>query len=93
MYCKWILKEFEIEAVVVLIFRIDIKAVDIDGTGEVMVHDFAVSDSISEIFDFHFGAGFRDDLFDPAEDGGFAGHGAGSAGLLHHGFDKNEELG
>lgn len=49
-----------------------------------MVHDFAVDDSIAEVLDFHFGVGVGDDLFDPVEDGGLGGHGAGSTGFLDH---------
>ena len=85
------MEEFEIEGEVVLIFRIGIEAVGVDGGGEVMIDDFAVNDSIAEIFDFHFGAGVWNDLFDPVEDGGLGGHGAGSTGFLQHGFEEYEE--
>jgi hypothetical protein len=87
------LEKFEVQTVVVLILWIDIEAIHTDGTWEVMVHDSAIDDSIAKIFNFHFGAGLRYDLFDPVEDGGLAGHGAGCSGFLHHGEDENEVFG
>ncbi len=85
------MEEFEIEGEVVLIFRIGIETIGVDCAGKIMIDDFAVNDSITEIFDFHFGARVGNDLFDPAEDGSLGGHGAGSTGFLKHGFDEYEE--
>lgn len=80
-----ILEEPEIEAVVVLIFGVEIEAVETDGSRKVMVDDFAINDAVTKIFYFHFGAGVGDDLFDPGEDGGLGRHGGGSARFLDHG--------
>jgi hypothetical protein len=50
------LEEFEIEGEVVLIFRIGIETIGVDCAGKIMIDDFAVNDSITKIFDFHFRA-------------------------------------
>lgn len=49
-----------------------------------MIDDFAINDTITKILDFHFGAGFGDDLFNPGENNGLAWHGAWSSGFLDH---------
>lgn len=49
-----------------------------------MVHDFAVDDTITKIFNFHFGVGVGHDLLDPVEDRGLGGHRTGSTGFLDH---------
>ena len=48
--------------------------IQVNTTWEIMIDDFAINYSITEIFDFHFGAGLRNDLFDPAEYHGLARH-------------------
>lgn len=48
-----------------------------------MIDDSAINYAIAKIFDFHFGTGFRDDLFDPGKDDSLSGHGAGSSRFLH----------
>jgi len=48
-----------------------------------MIHNFAIYDTVTKVLDFHFGAGFRDDLFNPGKYGWFGGHGAGSSRFLH----------
>lgn len=88
-----ILEELEIQTVVILVFRIGIEAIHADGTGKIMVHDSAVDDTIPEIFDFHFVAGFWNYLCNPVKDCGLTGHGAGSTGLLHHDRENNEVFG
>lgn len=79
-----ILEEPEVETEVVLIFGVEVEAVKADGSGEVMVDDFAVDNAVTKVLYFHFGAGVGDDLFDPGEDGGLGRHGRRSAGFLDH---------
>ncbi len=79
-----VLEEFEVEAVVVLIFGVQVEPIDVYGSRKIMVHDFAVDDAITKIFDFHFGVGVGHDLLDPVEDRGLGRHRTGSTGFLDH---------
>lgn len=83
MDCEGVLEHFEIECEVVLVFRIQVETIHVDGAGKIVIDDFAIDNAISEVFNFHFRGGFGYDLFDPVEDVSFGGHGGGSAWFLH----------
>ena len=93
VHSEGILEKLQVETVVILIFGIGIEAIDGDGPGKEMIHDSTIDDTITKVFDFHFGVGVWYDLFDPVEDGGLAGHGAGCARFLYHECDINEVFG